>query len=122
MNGKIRRWLPIALCCLPGIVVAASVGIGVALGGATFGVAFGGPLGFGLLALALLACPLSMGLMMMRGASRKAAYSDSTTVADCCAPDEQNSTIESDRLTRLCARREALEREVAELQAQSREA
>ena len=52
MNAKLRKWVPIALCCLPG--VAAVVGIGLALGGSAFGTWLGGPLDLGLIVLAML--------------------------------------------------------------------
>ena len=114
MNTKLRNWLPIALCCLPGVGIVAIVGIGLAVGGAAFGAS---PLGLGLVTLALLACPLSMGLMMWR--SRKAAPGSSSSMA-CCAPDAALAAFEAelpaDRLAVLRERREALECEVAELQ------
>ena len=114
MNTKVRRWLPLALCCLPGVAIVAVVGIGTAVSGASLS----GPVGLGLIVLAMLACPVSMGLMLMRrGSNQKSASNSSHTMADCCAPGEQVATMESDRLTALRARRETLEREVAELQA-----
>ena len=119
MNANTKRWLPIALCCLPGVAVAAVVGLGVAAGGTAFGASFGGPLGLGLIALAVLACPVSMGLMMRRGSNQNAArgVGSSSMMADCCVLGEEAATMESDQLAALRARREALEREVAELQA-----
>ena len=119
MSTNVKRWLPIALCCLPGIAVAAVVGIGIAVGGAAFGASFGGPLSLGLIALALLACPLSMGLMMRPGSNRAVGRGSATTMT-CCAPDASVATTaadKSERLTALRAQRERLEREVAELQA-----
>ncbi len=115
MNA-LKRWLPIALCCLPGIAVAAIVGVGIAGGGAILG----GPLGLGLITLAILACPLSMG-WMMRGTNRNTASRDSTMMADCCMPSEATSASSeagssADRLAGLRAKREALERELAEMQ------
>jgi len=113
MDSKMKQWLPIALCCLPGIVAAAIVGVGVASGRAILG----GPLGLGLIALAMLACPLSMGLMM-RGARRDMTNRHDSAMADCCAPGEQSTAGESDQLAGLRAQREALEREIAELRTQ----
>lgn len=117
MNAKLPKWMPIALCCLPGVVVAAVVGIGIAVGGGAFGTALGGPLGLSLLALAILACPVSMSLMMLRqrGSGQTSALGSSATMMDCClsGPGEEAPT---ERLTALRARREALERELAELQ------
>jgi hypothetical protein len=120
MNAKLRRWLPIGLCCLPGIAAVTIIGIGLIVGKAAFGASLGGPLGLGLIALALLACPLGMGLMMWRG--RHAAPGSSSDMMNCCARDEALTLLESelpaDRLVALRNRREALEREVAELQRQ----
>lgn len=117
MSAKLRKWLPIGLCCLPGVAAVAIVGFGLIVGEAAFGASLGGSLGLGLVALALLACPLSMGLMMWR--SRKAAPGSSSSMA-CCAPDAALAAFEAelpaDRLAVLRERREALEREVAELQ------
>ncbi|MGH2523396.1 MAG: hypothetical protein ACRDH2_12910 [Anaerolineales bacterium] len=120
MNAKLRKWMPIALCCLPGVAVAAIVGIGVAAGGAAFGTWLGGPLGLGLIALAMLACPISMGLTMrrQRGATQQQnsapGASQAVPMASCCLPGEETS---ADQLVALRARREVLEREVAEMQA-----
>ncbi len=116
MNAKLRKWMPIALCCLPGVAVAAIVGIGIAFGGAAIGTSLGGPLGLGLLVLATLACPVSMGLMMLRqrGADPASATGNSATTMDCCLPvPGEEASVE--RLTALRARREALEHELAEL-------
>ena len=115
MNAKLRKWMPIALCCLPGVAIAAIIGIGIAVGGAAVGVSLGGPLGISLLILAALVCPLSMGLMMtrQRGSSLQAAPNGSQLMADCCAPGEEPS---SDRLKSLRAQRESLERELAAMQ------
>lgn len=119
MNTKMRRWLPIALCCLPGAAIAAIV-IGIAAGGSVFGASFGGPLGLGLIALAMLACPVSMGLIMMRrGSNQKSAPNSSHAMADCCAPGEAPTPAAVDsaaeRLAALREHRQALERELAEL-------
>lgn len=102
MNTKIRKWLPIALCCLPGVAVAAILGVSIALGGATLSASLGGPLGIGLIVLAALTCPLSMYLMMsrQRGSSQQAASNASQMMADCCATGEETS---SDRLESLIA-------------------
>lgn len=111
MSVQLKKWIPIAVCCLPGVAIVAVVGIGAALGGAFLS----GPLGIGLVALAILACPLSMALMMRRGSNQKSASGGSHMLADCCAPDEQAARQESDQLAALRQRRQTLEREVAEL-------
>ena len=96
MKINFRKWIPIALCCLPGIAVAAIVGVGLAAGGAEVGAWLGGPLGLGLLVLAVLACPLSMGLIMMRqrGSMQQSTPGNSAIVMDCCLPtqNEEAST------------------------------
>ena len=115
MNAKVKRWLPIALCCLPGVAVVAVIGIGAAASGASLS----GPLGAGLIALAMLACPISMALMMRRGSNQDATSGSSQMMANCCAPGEASTVSEVDsaaaRLTALRERRRALERELAEL-------
>ena len=84
MDTKIRKWLPIALCCLPGVAVAAIVGVSIALGGATVSASLGGPLGIGLIVLAALSCPLSMYLLMtrQRGSGQKVTSNSSQLTAD----------------------------------------
>ena len=121
MSSRLKKWLPIGLCCLPGIAIAAMVGASVLLGGATFGVSLGGPLGIGILALAFLACPLSMGFMMWRS-NRNMIAGATHAMAACCAPAEQTASMPDildvgsspERLSQLVARREALERELAQ--------
>lgn len=114
MNTKVRKWMPIALCCLPGISVTIIIGVGIVLGDAAIGASLGGPLGIGLIVLAALACPLTMYFMMtqQRGSSRNATPNSSQWMADCYAPGDEAS---SDRLESLRAQRESLEREVAGL-------
>ena len=118
MNTKLQKWMPIALCCLPGVAIAIIAGVGIALGGAAVGTSLGGPLGIGLIVLAALACPLSMYLMMTRhrGSSQKVTSNGSQLMADCCAPGEEAS---SDRLESLRAQRKSLESELAKMQALS---
>ena len=127
MRANLRKWIPIGLCCVPAVGVAAIVGIGIASGGAAIGTSFGGPLGLGLIALAVLACPLSMGLMMMRRGSPRASTlgaGSSEAMADCCAPGEVRAASgvgsSVDRSAALRDRRETLEREIAELQKATR--
>jgi hypothetical protein len=120
MSARFKKWLPFGLCCVPGLVIATVVGASVLLGGATFGVGLGGPRGIGILALAILACPLSMGLMMWRG--NRGGSSGTMNSMPCCAPGEgTTATVAqpeadslSERLARLVVRREALERELAQ--------
>ena len=60
MKSSLKRWLPIALCCLPGIALAVAIGVGLSASG----VAVAGWLGSGLRVLPIVACPVAMGLMM----------------------------------------------------------
>lgn len=116
MNHQGKQWLPMLFCCLPGLVLIAVW----ALGSAALGAALNGPLGSGLITLALLACPLSMGLMMWRGRLRQNAGAQPTAHAPlmaCCPPAHTLADAPSvERLTALQERRLTLEREVVELQ------
>ena len=124
MKATLRKWLPIAVCCVPGIAIAGIVGIGFAAGGAALGASFGGPLGLALIGLAVLACPASMGLMMLRqrgsGENSTRAGGASSTMADCCLPGQGVPAAEAGaaggRLAVLRAQRESLERELADMQ------
>src|SRR6266508_4401469 len=111
MNTKLQKWMPIALCCLPGVAIAVMIGMGIAVGGAAVGAFLGGPLGIGLIVLTTLACPRSMYLMMTRrrGLNQKILSNGSQMMADCCEPGEEAS---SNRLESLRAQRKSLEREL----------
>lgn len=76
MSTKLRKWLPIALCCLPGIAVAAVVVLGLAFSSTAFGTSLDEPLGLALIALAVLACPLSMGLITWRRVRQNKTFSN----------------------------------------------
>lgn len=105
MNTKLRKWVPIALCCLPGVAIAAIIGVGIALRGAVVGASLGGPLSIGLIVLSVLACPLSMYLMMWM--MNKNMGSDS---------HQSMSGTDADRLNALCKQRQTLDQEIAETQ------
>jgi|SRR5579859_5667392 len=102
MPATIRKWLPIALCCVPGMALAGLVGIGLAVGGTALGAIFGGPLGLAVIALAVLACPASMGLMMLRqrGSGEKSgrAANAPLATAECCLPGQPPVDAEADSL------------------------
>jgi hypothetical protein len=117
MTRSISRWIPIALCCVPGVIATILIGAGIAVGGAAFSGFFSGPLGLGLTVLVLLACPLTMGLMMKRASKQNVLSRKSAMMTDCCVPGQQVSIVEADRLASLRRQRESLEREVADLQA-----
>ena len=115
-----KRWLPMALCCLPSLAIAAIIGIGFTVGGAAFGGFLNSPLGLAFISLGMLACPLSMGLMMrggMKSGQQTTLSSSSSPTMPCCPPEEDPAVM---RLAELRAKRETLEREVAELQTESR--
>ena len=99
MPATLRKWLLIALCCLPGIAIAGLVGIGLAAGGAALGAGFGGPLGLALIGLAVLACPASMGLMMLRqrrsGEKSGGAAGAPLVTMDCCLPGQTQTGAEA---------------------------
>lgn len=115
MNNSLKQWLPMLLCCLPAVAVAASVG----LGGAALGATLNGPLGLGLIALAVLACPLSMGWMMWRARRHHATAGSAHALADCCVPGQAATDTQAgapaDRLAALREHSAALERELAGL-------
>jgi len=116
MNTKLQKWMPIAICCLPGVAIAAMIGMGIAVGGAAVGAFLGGSLGIGLIVLTTLACPLSMYLMMtqQRGSSQKAISNTSHPMAECRARGVEDA---GDPLVTLRTRREVLERELTKMQA-----
>lgn len=115
MNPKVKQWLPILLCCLPGVALVLLVEIG----GAVFGVTLNGPLGLDVLVLATLICPLSMGWMMWRAKHHNGTAGHLSMMANCCRPGETTADAQPEasvnRLAELRERREALERELAEL-------
>jgi len=120
MSATLRKWLPVALCCVPGIALAGLVGIGLAVGGTALGATFGGPLGLAVIGVAVLACPASMGLMMLRqrasGEKSGGAAGASLATMDCCLPDQTQAGAEAASLAALRTQRETLERELVELQ------
>lgn len=87
------------------MVVAGFIGVGAIFLGSAW---LNSPLAAGLLVLGVLACPVSH-VMLMRGMNHKAT-TGTITETDGCPPVSNN-------LTSLRARRETLEKEVAELEA-----
>jgi hypothetical protein len=102
MNPKLPKWLPIVACCLPGVALAAVIGIGIAARSAVVGSSLGGPLDIGLIVLAAFACPPSMGLMMTRNraSGQRHTSNGSQMMADCCAPGEEVSSTRLESLRR----------------------
>src|SRR5712691_5154127 len=79
----VKRWLPLAVCCLPGIAAVAVITLG-----AIAGISLDGPLS-GLLVLAILACPLTTFLMLARRQYSGDQSSASPRAAGCCvAPSD----------------------------------
>ena len=121
MSSKSRQWLPIALCCLPAVALAAILGMSLIVGGAAVGAFWSGPLGLGLISVAMLACPVSMVLTMWHPHQSRpdATAKNLTSMVNCCLPGETLAAIESDnptqRLTELRARRVALEHELTKM-------
>ena len=121
MSSKSRQWLPIALCCLPGVALAGIWGISLIVGGAAVGAFWSGPLGLGMISAAMLACPFSMGLTMWRPRQSRlnSATTSLTQTVVCCLPGETLAAFESDnptqRLTEFRARRVALEHELTKM-------
>lgn len=119
MNIRLRKWSPIAFCCVPALILAAVVGIGIAIGGTVVGTFFSGPLALGLIVLALLVCPLHMGWMMWRMQKRHDSAKSSSLQAECCMPEKQTASVpgySSERLQALRSQRQTLEQEIAVLQ------
>ena len=121
MSSKARKWLPIALCCLPGVTLTAIWGMSLIVGGTAVGALWSGPLGLVLISAAMLACPVSMVLTMWHPhqARPEATAKNLTSMVNCCLPGETLAAIESDnptqRLTELRARRVALEHELTKM-------
>ena len=113
-KSRLRRWLPFGACCLPGI----AAGLVVALG-TVGGVSFDGPLS-GLLVLAFLACPLVTVFMLMSRMYSSDKGDHSPRIAGCCISSSDYATIESERLSMLRTRREALEHEIVTLKQPAR--
>lgn len=93
MKQTLKRWWPIALCCLPGIALAVAVGVGLSTGGIS--------LGWGVRALAILACPIAMGVMMW-WMSRDMSHPSNQIIPGAAA----------ERLAALRAEQQALEAEI----------
>ena len=105
MNVKLKKWMPIALCCLPGVAIAVIIGIGIAAGGAEVGASLGGSMGISIIVLLALACLIAIGLMMWMMNKNMSA-------------DSQQSMpgTDTDRLKALRKQRLTLDREIAEVQ------
>lgn len=104
---NIKRWLPIALCCLPGVIIGVLLGVGASFLG-NGRIVNVNPNSIFLLVMGL-ACPLGMGLMiwlMNRSMSDPSGHT---------AADKQKHIRPTERLAALREQRQLLEIEIAEL-------
>lgn len=81
-----KRWLPIALCCVPGLGAATFLGVGLLTDGVVMGPSLQGPAAIVVLAVALLACPLGMGVMLSWSRRRQAQSMPASESEVCCDP------------------------------------
>jgi hypothetical protein len=103
---KMKRWLPAALCCVPGVVVAL-VGLGVIFLGNVR--RFDMDLNAVFLLIMGFACPIGMGVMMWlmnKNMSHQPEHLSS---------DKQKRISAADHLSALHQQRQLLETEIAEL-------
>jgi uncharacterized protein YlxW (UPF0749 family) len=104
---KIKHWLPIALCCLPGVIIGVLLGVGTSFFGNTRINSMNANSIF--LLMMGLACPIGMGLMiwlMNKNMSNQSGHSFS---------DKKELVSPAQQLADLQAQRQMLEAEIAEL-------
>ena len=106
-----RRWIPIAFCCIPRIVVVIAVGFAL-FANLRISVAGANPI----FLLLILACPVGMGLMMWLMAK------DMNKQPRVSKSEGQAETELDDKLVTLYVQRELLEAEIAVLEAQAGDA
>lgn len=104
---KTKRWLPMVLCCLPGVAVGVLVGVGIIFVGNVRINRMDANSIF--LLLMGLACPIGMGLMMWL-MNKQTGHQPEYLSADKHKPINPAS-----RLTALQEQRQQLEAEIAEL-------
>lgn len=83
-----RRWLPVAICCVPGVLIAAVLTVGLLTGGLVLRADSGSPLTLAVLAGAVLAAPVTVMLTMGRRGRRSEGVSQRTISQSCCEPTE----------------------------------
>ncbi len=86
-------WLPLGLCCVPGLAVAALLVIGTLTGSLTLTTMLNNPLALGLLMLSSLACSLSMVLMMRRLLTHSRPGRTAGLRSPCCAQTDSNDAL-----------------------------
>ncbi len=119
IQTRLSQWRAIALCCVPAVILAAIVGIGVAISGTLLSTFFSGPLAMGMIVLALLICPLHMGWTMWQMQKQHGTTHSAILPTACCPPQKPASNVRgytAERLQALRAQRQALEEEVTALQ------
>lgn len=90
MNKNLKQLFSMALCCVPMIVAPLLLGVAGALGWRT------GAFGVALTALAVVACPVSMGLMMWQMSRHANAQTHSATPTTRAIKTATPSTPEPD--------------------------
>lgn len=105
---SLRRWLPVAVCCVPAMVVAAAIRLGL-LANLRTSTEGANPI----FLLLTLACPVGMGLMMWLMAK------DMNRQPNHAETDDQPEPESAERLVALYQPRELIEAEIAELEAQA---
>lgn len=119
-SGKAKRWLPVALCCVPGALALAVMGAALLTGGLVFGSGSSGGVLAVVAVLSLAACSVAMGWMTYRSVKARTAPGDGDGASvDCCFPMESSASARdssaAERIHRLKERREAAERELVAL-------
>lgn len=85
MNKQLKRYLPIALCCVPGLIIALVISTGVSLGDLLKILPTG---------IAVLACPIAMVIMMvMMNRQDKSEKNQTTAPASVLKEDLSRSEV-----------------------------
>lgn len=105
--ARAKRWLPLALCCIPVVVIGILAAMGVSLLSKERVITMEGNAIF-LLVMGL-ACPIGMGLMMWLMNRQMSQQSEPLS------SDNQKRLSPTDRLVALQEERQTLDAEIAEL-------
>lgn len=113
-----RSWLPVALCCVPGVAGVAIVLGSLILGGAAWTQVRSAPWVAGVLVLGVLVCPLAMASMIQIRRRTSEVGREDRAMIDCCPPGDlpnvdRGQNLEA-RLSEVRAEGRALELEIAE--------
>jgi hypothetical protein len=104
---KTKHWLPMALCCLPGVAVGVLLGVGTIFFGN--GRVYSMDANSIFLLVMGLACPIGMGLMMWLMNKQMSHQPEDLS------SDKQKHVGAADHLAALRGQRQLLEAEIAEL-------